>query len=116
MLTQQQGELQLPVSQALALFVKIIRKVSKKLVDIRKAAISADIPQTAEQSSRALGAESSALRQTDANLQDELEEAGNEEIKAMRENQREMINSLDMSKYVSNALLFACALITVLTA
>ncbi|KAJ8695895.1 N-acetyltransferase 10 [Pleurotus ostreatus] len=37
-------ELQLPVSQILALFAKIVRKASNKLIDIQKAAISADFP------------------------------------------------------------------------
>ncbi|KAF5316779.1 hypothetical protein D9619_006522 [Psilocybe cf. subviscida] len=33
-------ELDIPASQALALFAKLLRKVSKRLIDIRKAVIS----------------------------------------------------------------------------
>jgi Possible tRNA binding domain len=33
------------------------------------------------------------------NLDDEMEEAGNEVVSALKEKQRELINSLDLSKY-----------------
>ncbi|KAI0315366.1 tRNA binding domain-containing protein [Amylostereum chailletii] len=39
-----ESELQLPVSQALALFVKLVRKIATKLQDIYKAAIGATLP------------------------------------------------------------------------
>ncbi|KAF8811917.1 hypothetical protein BYT27DRAFT_7252360 [Phlegmacium glaucopus] len=40
-----EAELYLPVLQTLALFVKIVRKIPNRLIDIRKAAISAQIPE-----------------------------------------------------------------------
>lgn len=103
-----QTELQLPVAQALALFVKIIRKVSKRLNDIQREAISATLPpeptqdpmatvKAVENGVRTAGREWAPVGQA---LEEELADAGNEEMRVMREKQREMISSLDLSKYV----------------
>ncbi|EIW59415.1 DUF699-domain-containing protein [Trametes versicolor FP-101664 SS1] len=98
-----EAELQLPVSQALALFVKVIKKISKRLLDVQKAAISAQMPD-------ARAADALALTRTDADgakaawkpletsLEDELAEAGGEAARALREKQRAMIDALDLSK------------------
>ncbi|KAG5219845.1 DUF699-domain-containing protein [Salix suchowensis] len=56
-------ELQLHVSQILALFAKIVRKASNKLIDIQKAAISADLSPPAPAQTR---------------VEEELNEAGDE--------------------------------------
>ncbi|XP_006462977.1 hypothetical protein AGABI2DRAFT_224663 [Agaricus bisporus var. bisporus H97] len=103
-------ELQLPVSQALALFAKLIKKISKRLVDIQKAAISAELP---SQSTGAVGVsraddgtkeikEKKAIegwKSVGEVLEDELNEAGDEATKRLREKQREMIDALDLQKY-----------------
>jgi N-acetyltransferase 10 len=97
-------ELNLPVSQALALFGKLIRKISKRLIDIRKAAISAELPEPKFTSASLVGStrlEGDALIGGDnvaANMEAELEQAGNEVTSAMRERQKEMLASLDLSK------------------
>jgi len=98
-------ELQLPVSQTLALFAKMIRKISKRLIDIQKAAISAEIPQANPNTSLALssGLEggNTISRTTDnvtAAMEKELDQAGSEVTNAMRERQREMLSSLDLKK------------------
>jgi len=99
-------ELQLPVSQILALFAKMIRKISKRLIDIQRAAISAEMPQ-ANPKTGSLGL-SSHLEgdKTNAGVTDsiaaamveELDQAGNEVTNAMKERQREMLSSLDLKK------------------
>jgi len=96
-----QTELSLPVSQALALFVKVVRKVTKHLVDIQKASIGADIPLAPSTTiSRAEGddGESMQWKPVEITVEDELNEAGDEATKALREKQREMIDSLDLSR------------------
>ncbi|KIM44748.1 hypothetical protein M413DRAFT_442705 [Hebeloma cylindrosporum] len=100
-----ESELQLPVSQTLALFAKMIRKISKRLIDIQKAAISAEIPQanphTISLSSRLEGdgANTGTTDNVAAAMEEELDQAGSEVTNAMRERQREMLTSLDLKKY-----------------
>jgi N-acetyltransferase 10 len=96
-----QKELQLPVSQNLALFAKIIRKISKRLINIQKAAISKELPKpnTAEMSSvrpdDSLSKEPGAVVEA---IEEELNEAGSEAMKALKERQKEFLNSLDFKK------------------
>ncbi|KAG1849922.1 GNAT acetyltransferase 2-domain-containing protein [Suillus subalutaceus] len=96
-----EGELSLPVSQALALFVKVIRKITKHLVDIQKASIGADIPLALPTTTSRVGdgGEPTQWKPVETHIEDELNEAGDEATKALREKQREMIDSLDLSKY-----------------
>lgn len=99
-----QRELDIPVSQALALFAKLIRKVSKRLIDIRKAVISAQLPQASltgalAMSSRVDGDDSQpSADNVAASMEAELDQAGSEVTNAMRERQKEMIDSLDLKK------------------
>jgi N-acetyltransferase 10 len=92
-----QTELQLPVSQALALFVKVARKISKKLVDIQKAAISAQMPDAPVPLAGGGGAVAD-WEPVGASLEEELTEAGREVTSELRERQREMIDALDLKK------------------
>ncbi|KAJ8518310.1 hypothetical protein ONZ45_g4592 [Pleurotus djamor] len=101
-------ELQLPVNQILALFAKIIRKVGNKLIDIQKAAISADMPipsvpvlRVQSQGESGEGVEA-GWKPVQAGLEEELNEAGDKEAATLREKQREMIDSLDLSKFAIN--------------
>ncbi|KAF9458787.1 DUF699-domain-containing protein [Collybia nuda] len=110
-----EAELQLPVSQTLALFSKIIRKITKRLVDTQKAAISATMPAPAPGPSSSTrprlggsgdaegegakgGMEATAWKPLDVSLEDELNEAGDEETSALSERQRALIDSLDLTK------------------
>lgn len=99
-----EGQLSLPVSQALALFVKVIRKITKHLVDIQKASIGADIPLALPTTTSRVGdgGEPTQWKPVETHVEDELNEAGDEATKALREKQREMIDSLDLSKYAIN--------------
>ncbi|KAF8267327.1 DUF699-domain-containing protein [Lactarius quietus] len=98
-----EAELQLPVSQALALFVKLIRKISSKLQDIQKAAISSTIrapapAQASEDPGTAITLVADAERGLKT-MEAELDAAGDEATAALREKQRAMIDALDLSKY-----------------
>ncbi|KAF8550100.1 DUF699-domain-containing protein [Imleria badia] len=104
-----EAKLTLPVSQALALFNKLIRKISKKLTDIQKEAIGADIPIAPSprntESRVHCGSSEEALKPRqpiEASVEEELDEAGDEVTTALREKQRAMIESLDLSKYAIN--------------
>ncbi|KIK34278.1 hypothetical protein CY34DRAFT_813025 [Suillus luteus UH-Slu-Lm8-n1] len=99
-----EGELSLPVSQALALFVKVIRKITKHLVEIQKASIGADIPLALPTTTSRVGdgGEPTQWTPVETHVEDELNEAGDEATKVLREKQREMIDSLDLSKYAIN--------------
>ncbi|KAL5482507.1 NAT10 [Sanghuangporus weigelae] len=108
-----EAELQLPVSQALALFVKAIRKITKRLQDIQKAAISAELalpPSTSTPDARTRNAnedENESKEPRDmAAKHEHLQDSGKDEDKdetpgqhAFKEKQREMITALDLSKY-----------------
>ncbi|KAF7347248.1 RNA cytidine acetyltransferase [Mycena venus] len=89
-------ELSLPVSQTLALFSKVIRKITKRLVGIQKAAIGADIPDPSTRTSTLPTASISVP------LEEELDEAGAGEMSKEKQRQREMIDSLDLKKFAIN--------------
>lgn len=98
-----EAELQLPVSQALALFAKLIRKISGKLQDIQKAAISSTIrapapAQLSQDPSTTVSLVADAERGLKT-MEAELDAAGNEATSALREKQRAMIDALDLSQY-----------------
>ncbi|KAG5652226.1 hypothetical protein H0H81_005768 [Sphagnurus paluster] len=93
-----EAELQISVSQALALFVKVVRKITKRLVDLQKAAISADLPDAATKTIPQ-GPQPTDWKPVAVSLEDELNEAGEEVTTALREKQREMIDALDLKKY-----------------
>ena len=94
-------ELHLPVSQVLAMFVKVMRKITKNLIGIQKEAISAQLPGPEGATARAgnvdLGG-SKEWRSVAHSIEEELEEAGSEETRALVEKQRAMIDALDLKK------------------
>lgn len=92
-------ELKLPVAQSLALFVKIIRKLVKTLEDIQKSEIDKTIPQQSEE-------EQSQRQITHTNgttaaqsLAADLDAGADEATSALRAQQREIIDSLDLDQY-----------------
>jgi N-acetyltransferase 10 len=90
-----QSEFQVPVSQALALFAKLVRKVSLALNEIQKAAVSAELPLPST------APRMPALNETGEplpDLEEELEEAGEEVVSDIRAKQKEFIESLDISQ------------------
>ena len=94
-------ELQVPVSQTLALFAKLIRKISGKLQEIQKAAICVTTSPSAP--TLLAGADATASLVSDAEhglkgMEAELDVAGDEATATLRERQRAMIDSLDLSR------------------
>lgn len=96
----------LPVNQSLALFVKSIRKISKRLMDIQKSALEAELPPaptvegTGDQRTLKAVEALEKMKPVEITIDDELRKAGNEVTRELREKQREMIDSLDLSKCV----------------
>ncbi|KAJ7784801.1 helicase-domain-containing protein [Mycena olivaceomarginata] len=84
-------ELSLPVSQTLALFSKVIRKITKRLVE---RGISPSLPRAPRPSRPAAPIA--------VPLEEELDEAGAGELSREKQRQREMIDSLDLKKYAIN--------------
>jgi len=90
-------ELSLPSGQLLAMFIKIVKKVSSTFREIQKTALMEELP--AEQ--KANGHDDGGgkiFAPLEADLDVEMEEAGNEAVSALKEKQRELINALDLQK------------------
>lgn len=89
-----EAELRLPVSQALALFVKVVRKFTNVIEGVEKAEIEKslpDQPQPEQQEKKA----SAGQRE----MMEDLEEGASEATRLLREQQRNVIDSLDLDAY-----------------
>jgi len=107
----------------------VIKKISKKLVDIQKAGISASIPDKSRDESRVDGGadvsgednrnarvpgqvgHETEWKSTMMLLEDELNDAGNEATRALKEKQREMIDALDLRKWVLLRIILSLLLV-----
>jgi N-acetyltransferase 10 len=89
-------EFSLPSGQVLAMFIKIVKKTSTAFRDIEKAAVEKDIPRDPTENGDRSVLEKFVPLEKD--LEEDLEEAGNEAVSALREKQRELINSLDLQQ------------------
>jgi N-acetyltransferase 10 len=97
-LSSVEQELSLPSSQLLAMFIKIMRKMSSHFNSLVSGAIAADMP-----SREASGAFDDEVVDTqfaplETTLEDELEEGGDEAMEALREKQRELIDALPLDQ------------------
>jgi N-acetyltransferase 10 len=105
-------ELQLPVSQILAMFIKTARKFSKLYRDLHlqrieeaeaKPATPKPTPETIKEETPSTEKRSIAnvdsWSPTAQGLDDDLDEAAKEARNRLREKQRELINSLDLKQY-----------------
>ncbi|KAG8748379.1 hypothetical protein FRC10_005926 [Ceratobasidium sp. 414] len=92
-----ESELDIPVNQALALFVKAVRKICTKLQGLHKEALGADIPEPQQVQQK--GKDATDWQPLAQTVEEELQEAGDEATKQLRAAQREMIDALDLSKY-----------------
>jgi len=97
-----EAELQLPVAQSLALFVKTIRKMTKALSEVQKQAIEETLPDRkhAVKANKVLESLPGAKARAgaEASLADELDAEGQEVMRQLREEQKEVINSLDLKQ------------------
>jgi N-acetyltransferase 10 len=96
-------ELSLPVSQVLALLVKVVRKLGKRLAEVRREEVEKSLPPPAAAATSTSAANAGAgaavgkgaeWEGVGERMERELEEAGNEEQQRLKERQREMLDSL----------------------
>jgi N-acetyltransferase 10 len=94
-------ELGLPASQLLAMFVKIVRKVSAHFRRILEGAVEESLPQASVQADEDGADEEQPTRYAPlkSNLDDELREGGEEVDKELKEKQRALIDALPLDKY-----------------
>ena len=82
------------MAQSLALFVKTIRKITRALQDIQKADIESTLP--VEQPASHILPSSSGAADGGREIAKELQQEGDAVVKALKEQQREVIDSLDL--------------------
>lgn len=97
-------ELTLPSSQLLAMFIKIIRKISTHFRSVIEGAAEQSLPSEMPVGIEATGAHNETLidgssQPIKANPSDELREGGQEVDRELREKQRALIDSLPLEKY-----------------
>ncbi|KAL2041530.1 hypothetical protein N7G274_005912 [Stereocaulon virgatum] len=94
-------ELGLPASQLLAMFVKIVRKVSAHFRRILEGAVEESKPQASFQADEDGIVEEQPTRYAalKSDLNDELREGGEEIDKELKEKQRALIDALPLDKY-----------------
>ena len=105
-LTSIEQELNLPSSQLLAMFIKIMRKMSSHFGALVSGAHEASMPKrenigvSREDASGALDDEivDNRFVPLERDLEEELEEGGDEALKALREKQRELIDALPLDQ------------------
>ena len=98
-------ELGLPNQQVLAMFIKVVRKIASHFRGLLSQSIAATLP--AEDAPRRItqsggGQEeggTGAFQPLEQSLDQDLKEAGKEAMDAYREKQRELISSMDLSKF-----------------
>ncbi|KAJ2359321.1 N-acetyltransferase 10 [Coemansia erecta] len=108
-------ELKLPSRQILAMFTKIMRKVSNYLRDLETSAIAAEFDKDVkissdskadeeEKDSNVVGAKRSltdaaSWDPTSVSLEDDLNDAGRDVSDELKQRQRELIDAIDLSQY-----------------
>jgi N-acetyltransferase 10 len=101
-------ELSLPSSQLLAMFIKIMRKMSSHFRSLIDSATEASLP--VRENIGVSRADADAAMEDEIvderfapleiGLEDELEEGGDEALRALKEKQRELIDALPLDQYV----------------
>lgn len=100
------SELKIATNQSLAMFSKIIRKVSQNFSSLIKESISEEMPEILDNEMKELNGEEietiNDVEQMERELEEDLEAAGAEALEAIRERkekQKELINNLNLDKY-----------------
>lgn len=99
-------EMGMPTSQLLAMFIKIVRKVTTHFGTLVSNSVEAELPRSANLGvtrADASGAHDDEIVDDrfvplTTSLEDELEEGGDEALKALRHKQRELIDSLPLDQ------------------
>jgi N-acetyltransferase 10 len=114
-LTAIEEELSLPSSQLLAMFIKIMRKLSSHFSALVSGAIEAEMPKRdtiGVSRADASGAFDDEVVDTqfvplETGLEEELEEGGDEALKELREKQRELIDALPLDQYRTPSITYS---------
>lgn len=95
-------ELNIGNNQAIAMFAKTVKKLSKHLNEVLSEEISKSMPAIEDENLKEMNGEEirvNAVDEIERELVEDLEESGNAVMNEMREKQRELINSLNLNKY-----------------
>lgn len=94
-------ELNLPSNQSMAMFAKIVRKFSTYFREVLSKLIEDTMPVFEDEAVKEMDghAEHVDYDAVEQQLQDDLQEAGDEAVKELREKQRELINAINLDKY-----------------
>lgn len=95
------AELNLPSNQSMAMFSKIIRKFSAFFRTVLSRSIEEDMPLLEDPNVKEMDGEVDQidLEAVEGELRKDLEEAGDEAVKELKERQKELINALNLDKY-----------------
>lgn len=94
-------ELNLPANQTIAMFSKIVRKVSTYFRDLVNKSVESTMPEIKDEVVAEMDGEEikSQFEAIEESIEDELNAEGKAQVKELREKQRELINSLNLDKY-----------------
>lgn len=105
-------ELSLPSSQLLAMFIKVLRKVTAHFAQLVADAVSQEVGDDGRAKIGVSRADATGVHEDEVvdekyvplatALDDELEEGGDEALKALKQKQRELIDSLPLDQYVQS--------------
>lgn len=101
-LDQISKELNLPSNQSMAMFAKIVRKFSTYFKSVLSKSIDSTMPKIQDDVIREMDGEEIEhidYDKVEQQLQQDLDEAGDEAVKELKLKQRELINSLNLNKY-----------------
>ncbi|KAK6460073.1 putative ATPase [Scheffersomyces coipomensis] len=95
------SELNLPSNQSMAMFAKIIRKFAVYFRSVLSRAIEEQMPALEDEAVKEMDGNSEHVDYDaiEKELEDDLQEAGNEAIKELRMKQKELINAINLDKY-----------------
>ncbi|KAG7829553.1 hypothetical protein KL920_002412 [Ogataea angusta] len=98
-------ELSIEANQAMAMFAKIIRKVSTYFRSLVQQKIAEEMPEVEDETVREMNGEETNvadIEEIERELVDEMNKSGASAVSALREKQKELINSLNLEKYAIN--------------
>ncbi|KAG7917552.1 hypothetical protein KL927_002295 [Ogataea polymorpha] len=98
-------ELSIEANQAMAMFAKIIRKVSSYFRSLVQQKIAEEMPEVEDEIVREMNGEETNvadIEEIEKELVDEMNKSGASAVSALREKQKELINSLNLEKYAIN--------------
>lgn len=94
-------ELNLPSNQSMAMFAKIVRKFSTYFRNILSQSIEESMPALEDEDVQEMEGTKEHIdyEAIEQQLEDDLEEAGNDAVNELKSRQRELINNLNLNKY-----------------